>query len=113
MILIVEDEERVAKAVRRYLLSAGYASEWVPDGTAAINRLAREPVPDMVLLDHSLPGADGLTVLRSIRSNAMTTGVPVVMATATLKQCPDEAQLLLEKPFDVTDLLAVAQQYCG
>ena len=78
MILIVDDNEDIATALARLLRQYGYATEWACDGVAAMERLSQEPVPALVLLDYQMPRADGLAVLRFIRSQALTAEVPVV-----------------------------------
>lgn len=110
MILLVEDEEDLAKALQRYLSRAGYQCESVADGTLAMARLARAPVPKLILLDYRLPGANGLDVLQHIRSSPPTADVPVVMMSGELRRCPSAALALLEKPFDPSLLLALVQR---
>jgi DNA-binding response OmpR family regulator len=72
-----------------------------------MERLSREPVPALVILDYQMPRADGLALLRFIRAQALTAEVPVVMATGALMTLPVGAQALLEKPFEISNLLDV------
>ena len=65
-ILIVEDDERLARLTQEYLIRNGLEVGVEPDGNRAIRRIIAEQ-PDMVVLDVMLPGADGLTICREVR----------------------------------------------
>jgi two-component system, OmpR family, alkaline phosphatase synthesis response regulator PhoP len=78
MILVVEDEMKIARLVRDYLENAGFAVIVTGDGGSALAS-ARGSKPDLVVLDLGLPGRDGLDVTRELRR---TSTVPIVMLTA-------------------------------
>jgi DNA-binding response OmpR family regulator len=80
-ILVVEDEKEIRDLLSHYLRKEGFAPIPVPDGETALAK-ARKEKPDLVLLDILLPNADGLEVLRAIRSHPEIAGTPVVMLTA-------------------------------
>jgi two-component system response regulator BaeR len=82
LILIVEDEPRIAEVLRDYLVHAGYRAELEGNGAAAVERV-RSLEPDLILLDLMLPGLDGLQVCRTVRSFS---GVPIIMATARVEE---------------------------
>jgi two-component system response regulator BaeR len=82
LILIVEDEERLAALVADYLRAAGFATEIIGDGTEALDWI-RARGPDLVLLDLMLPGKDGLSVCRELR---MESQVPVIITTARVEE---------------------------
>lgn len=86
-ILIVEDEEKLARLLEDYLHAAGYATAWLADGIGVAAAVRSAP-PALVLLDLMLPGKDGLAVCRELRG---FTDVPVVMLTARV----DEVDRLL------------------
>ncbi len=108
-ILVVEDEVRLADVLRRGLTEAGHTVEvrhTGPDGLLA----ASADVYDALVLDWMLPGADGPSVLRSLRSRSDRT--PVLMLTAR-QAVPDRVAGLdagaddyLPKPFSFDELLA-------
>ena len=77
-IMVVDDDLTLADVVGRYLVRDGHRVECVPDGLAALRRIAEEP-PDLVVLDLMLPGAGGLEVCRRLRARWP---IPVVMLTA-------------------------------
>ena len=80
-ILIVEDEEDVQELIRYNLEKNGYLSESAVDGKAALSKI-RSSKPDLILLDLMLPKIDGLQVCRSLKGDAATSDIPVVMLTA-------------------------------
>ena len=80
-ILVVEDEKEIRDLLAHYLHKEGFAPILAPDGETAIAK-ARKEKPDLVLLDILLPKADGLEVLRAIRSSPGIEATPVVMLTA-------------------------------
>lgn len=108
MILIVEDEPKLAALVRDYLQAAGYETECLADGSAVVATV-RSRAPELVLLDIMLPGRDGLDVCRELRT---LSDVPIVMMTARV----DEIDRLLGlemgaddyicKPFSPRELVA-------
>jgi two-component system response regulator BaeR len=82
LILIVEDEERLAGLVADYLTAAGFAAEIIGDGAKVLDWI-RARGPDLVLLDLMLPGKDGLTVCRELRKESQ---VPVIITTARVEE---------------------------
>ena len=107
-ILVVEDEEAIAEAVRARLASEGYRVNVVHDGPQALRAAAQER-PDLVVLDLMLPGMDGLEVCREIQR---TDWVPVLMLTARTEETDKVAGFAvgaddyLTKPFSLRELAA-------
>jgi two-component system response regulator MprA len=77
-ILIVEDDRRIREMLRRGLIFEGYDVKTAEDGESAL-RVARETMPDGVILDLMLPGLDGLDICRRLRS---ASDVPILILTA-------------------------------
>jgi DNA-binding response OmpR family regulator len=78
-LLVVEDEERIARFVERGLRAAGFTVEAVLDGASAL-RAVRSSAPDLVVLDLGLPDLDGLEVLSTLRGEGHR--MPVIALTA-------------------------------
>ena len=76
-VLVVDDDSRIAAALRRALIYEGYHVEVAPDGQIALNR-ARERMPDLAILDVMMPGIDGLEVTRRLRAEG---DVPILITT--------------------------------
>jgi DNA-binding response OmpR family regulator len=107
-ILVVDDEEAIAEAVRARLESEGYQVVVAYDGPQAI-QLHTEHRPDLVVLDLMLPGMDGLEVCQAIQRNGWT---PVLMLTARTEEADKVAGFAvgaddyLTKPFSLRELAA-------
>ena len=107
-ILIVEDEEKIARFVTLELEHEGYQVEHAADGRTAVN-LALERDYDLILLDVLLPQLNGMEVLRRIRKRK---DVPVIMVTARDAVMDKVAGLdagaddYLTKPFAIEELFA-------
>lgn len=115
LILIVEDNEKNLKLVRDVLQVKGY--ETLDAGTAEDGlRIARERVPNLILMDIQLPGMNGIEALKALRAEPVTAGIPVVAVTASVMQ-QDRQQVLragfdgfIEKPINLRGLLDTVQQ---
>lgn len=107
-ILIVEDEEKIARFVTLELEHEGYQVEHAADGRTAVD-LALERDYDLILLDVLLPQLNGMEVLRRIRKHK---NVPVIMVTARDAVMDKVAGLdagaddYLTKPFAIEELFA-------
>lgn len=115
-VLIVEDNALNMKLLRDVLAAKGYATLEATTGARAIE-LALRHVPHVILMDVQLPDADGVEVLRHIRTDARTAFLPVVAVTAQAMDGDRDRFLragfdeYLPKPIDVTELLGVLEQY--
>ena len=78
MVLLVDDEPQLTRALARHLVAAGYEVETAQDGVAAVARF-KERFFDVVISDISMPGMSGLDLLRAIREKDLD--VPVIIMT--------------------------------
>jgi DNA-binding response OmpR family regulator len=108
-ILVVEDEERLARLISRVLREEGYAVETTGDGRTGLSRALSEDF-DLLILDWMLPDRSGLQIVRGLRAAEIR--VPVLMLTAR-DQIEDRVEGLdagaddyLSKPFAFPELLA-------
>jgi DNA-binding response OmpR family regulator len=105
-VLVVDDEEAIAEAVRARLQSEGFDVVVAGDGPEAID-LCAEVHPDLVVLDLMLPGMDGLEVCKQIQRDRW---VPVLMLTARTEEADKVAGFAvgaddyLTKPFSLREL---------
>jgi two-component system response regulator BaeR len=81
-IVIVEDEEKIAKVLQEYLQQDGFEVTVLHEGTMAVETIV-EKKPALVILDIMLPGKDGLTICRELRQVSM---VPILMVTARIDE---------------------------
>jgi DNA-binding response OmpR family regulator len=105
-VLVVDDEEAIAEAVRARLESEGYRVIVAFDGPQALETAEREH-PDLVVLDLMLPGMDGLEVCRELQRERW---IPVLMLTARTEEADKVAGFAvgaddyLTKPFSLREL---------
>ena len=109
-ILVVDDERAVRESLRRALELEGYEIELAEDGREALERLAAESQPDVLVLDVLMPGVDGLEVCRRLRRAGSR--LPVLMLTARdavenrVAGLDAGADDYVTKPFALEELLA-------
>jgi two-component system, OmpR family, response regulator len=119
-VLVIEDEPKVANAMREGLEAEGYQVVTAPDGEDGFFRLSTEQF-DVVLVDLGLPGRSGLEVLKAARARGIGTPVIAVTARDALQDRVEGldcgADDYLVKPFDLSELTArlaaVARRYGG
>jgi DNA-binding response OmpR family regulator len=108
-LLLVEDDHMIGETVVDVLRAENFAVDWIQDGLAA-HAVLRTQDYDLLILDLSLPGKDGLEVLRGLR--AARSPLPVLVATARDSVCQRIAGLdagaddYVLKPYDLGELLA-------
>jgi DNA-binding response OmpR family regulator len=77
-IVLAEDDRFLRRAAEVALKRHGFHVLTAPDGATAV-RLAREEAPDLVLLDLIMPGLQGFEVLRLLKQDPATAGIPVIV----------------------------------
>lgn len=110
--LIVEDNADLAAIFSEALKAAGFEIEVVPDGHAALARLAAAR-PDIVVLDLYLPGVSGLDILEWIRADARLAGMYTILTTADVRiaaTLQGQADLVLVKPVGFAQLRDLAMR---
>jgi two-component system phosphate regulon response regulator PhoB len=81
VILAVEDEPAILELLELSLADAGYDVRAARDAEAA-QRMLKDELPDLLLLDWMLPGKSGLALARELRAGARTRELPIIMVTA-------------------------------
>ncbi len=108
-ILIIEDDESLAKGLKLNLKAEGYEVDWASDGLQGL-RKAMSAAPDLIILDLMLPKMQGLEVCRRIREKKLP--VPIIMLTAKGEEVDKVVGLeigaddYITKPFSLRELLA-------
>jgi two-component system phosphate regulon response regulator PhoB len=110
-IMVVEDEPSILELLRINLVDAGYDVHEAADAESA-QRMLKESLPDLVLLDWMLPGLSGLAFAKQLRGDARTRELPVIMVTARTDEADKVAGLeawvddYVTKPFSPRELKA-------
>ncbi len=108
-LLLVEDDDRLARAVQRIFAAEGHVADWVADGDEALLQADMEPY-DIFVVDVMLPSIDGFEVTRRLRASGKST--PILMLTARdavrdrVAGLDAGADDYLVKPFAPEELLA-------
>lgn len=113
-ILLVEDEPAIQELIAANLARAGHHVVRANDAESA-QRIVREALPDLVLLDWMLPGASGVEFARRLRADERTSDIPIIMLTARGEE-QDKVTALeigaddyVTKPFNPRELLVRAR----
>ncbi len=112
-VLLIEDEPNIAEAICFLLTRDGIRVSHAADGAKALTLLSQDP-PDLVILDHMLPGMSGLEVLTAVRADPSSRGLPVMMLTARGRDREMAeragADRFMTKPFSNAEILAEVRQ---
>lgn len=108
-ILVVDDEKKIALGIKKALESQKYAVDVFHDGIEALN-MAEAIEYDLIILDRMLPGMDGVSIIKNLRSQNIYTPILLLTALGTVKDKTDGldagADDYLPKPFALDELLA-------
>lgn len=111
-ILVIEDEIELARSIKEILQSQNYVSELAGDYNIAIDKITMFEY-DCILLDLSLPGGNGLDVLRKLKASGKSNGVIIISARNSIDDKVLGLNLgaddYLPKPFHMAELIARVQ----
>jgi DNA-binding NtrC family response regulator len=112
-VLVVDDERTLARAIRAYLMEAGYEAEVAGDAEQALEMLDRLR-PDVVFTDVRLPGMSGIDLLRKIREFDPSISVCVMTAFGTIEGAVEAVKLgafdYIKKPVDLEEVKLLADR---
>ena len=118
-VLVVEDDADMSKLVGEVLAKAGYLTRFARDKVQINDEFNKPPLPDLVLLDVTLPDADGFQILEKIRSIPRIARIPVIMMTGK-SEVTDVARGLslgadgyVTKPFRISSLVSAVNTVLG
>ena len=109
-VLIIEDEADIQQLLSHNFQQGGWRVEACGSGSEGLKR-AKEKKPDLIILDLMLPGMDGFEVCRSLKSDAGTKSIPIIMLTAKGEEIDKivgfelGADDYMTKPFSPRELL--------
>ncbi len=117
-VLVVEDNEKGMKLFRDVLRVTGYRTLEATTGARAVE-LAKEHVPQLVLMDIQLPDMGGVEALGRLRADERTAAIPVVALTAQAMHGDRERFLAagfdgyISKPVNIAELVGTVKQHCA
>lgn len=109
--LVIDDDPSIVRFIEIYLENQGFVIASALTGEDGL-ALAARLLPDLILLDHMMPGLDGIEVLRRLKDNEQTQRIPVVILTARsdvgekVKGLDLGVDDYITKPFDIRELKA-------
>lgn len=118
-LLVVEDDVTLCKLLREILSTAGYNVRFAQNRKQINEEVNRTPLADLMLLDVSLPDADGIQVLGKLRAHPRFSGLPVVMMTGRsaaqdiMQGLAAGADGYVTKPFKMSALVGVVNAALG
>ena len=114
-ILVVDDNEALRENLAECLSLEGYSVEEAPDGEAALERLARDPLPDVVIVDLVLPRMDGRELVTRIRADPRLSRLRLVISTGLTLGADARlgADHVLQKPYGMDELIAIVRTACA
>ena len=113
-ILVVDDEPMIRDLLEQSLERTGYDCSFAENGEAALEKMALVPF-DVVVTDIDMPGMGGLQLVRHLRANPRTLGIPIIMVTSDSEVLRTEAlesgvNVVLGKPYPEEQLIAHIQR---
>lgn len=117
LVMVVDDSLTVRRVTQRLLERVGLRVLLAKDGLDAMEKLAGDELPAVVLSDIEMPRMDGFDLVRNMRADSRLAGLPVIMITSRIAQKHRDyaAQLGVEhylgKPYDEEQLLGLIQQF--
>ena len=117
IVLIVDDDERNLKLMRILIQHAGYETIEAENGEEAVS-LAKEHMPDLILMDNRMPVMDGITATRILKAEPTTANIPIIATTSSAMKGDRERIMrdagcddYISKPIDSTAFTNLVNKY--
>jgi CheY-like chemotaxis protein len=113
-VLIVDDDRAIREALAELLQDEGYAVRSAANGREGLDVCASLPLPNLILLDLSMPVMDGFEFANRKQNDPAIAAIPVCVMTAAAPSSPAPAGVsaILRKPLDLDDLIAAIGRLC-
>jgi CheY-like chemotaxis protein len=112
-LLVIDDDEAIRSGLAELLELLGYDVAVAADGQEGEELLEYGLEPSAIVLDLMMPRMDGWTFLERLRADPRHRDLPVVVTSAVATEGPADADLCLQKPFDIAQLDRAVMQLCG
>jgi len=115
-ILIIDDEPQIRKMLEKVLSDKGYEVVSAGAGIEGIE-LAKHETPDLILTDLIMPGVDGHTICKIMKSDETYQNIPIIMMTSSADEQDKEwaektgADAFINKPFMLGDLFSLVEKF--
>lgn len=116
-VLVIEDDRDIREALAAILLGEGYDAGQASNGAEALALLSRDPLPDVILLDLTMPVMDGWKFREEQRKDPRLSEIPVMVLSADGRVADKAARLQasahMSKPIELTAFLAMVERLCA
>ncbi len=115
-ILVCDDDQEIVDLIKIILENNGYRVSVLTSGEIALEKI-KAYLPDLILLDIWMPGLDSEKITKTLKENAKTKHIPIIIISAlsNLKKLAKDigADSFISKPFDIDYLTKVVEKYTG
>ena len=113
-VLVVDDDEPIARMMAEFLAEHGFAADWAGGGRVALKKIKSDP-PDVVVLDLRMPDMDGRALLAAVRGHGLSPRVVLFSADREVANAAQElsCDAFVEKPFAPESLLEAVRRCTG
>ena len=117
MVLVVEDEFAIAELLEMVLTDGGYRVTMAANGRQALERLAQEPPPHLVISDFMMPVLDGARFLNAMRETEAHRNIPCIIMSsvpeASVRTHVEGYAGFIRKPFRLGDMVQLVESVLG
>lgn len=115
MILVVDDEPSLVEAISSVLEDEGYAVATAPDGLSALRAMHDGLRPCLAILDLMMPTMSGWELRAAMLADPRLANIPVAIVSAFVRgeMATLKPAAVLQKPFELADIIALADRHCG
>lgn len=114
IVLVVEDEFAIAELLEMALSDGGYRVTIAANGRQGLERLAQDPLPDLVISDFMMPVLDGAKFLQAMRQTEAHRDIPYIIMSsvpeASVRARIDGYAGFVRKPFKLTDMVHLVER---
>lgn len=111
-VMIVDDEPDIRESLQEFFEDEGFAVRAASNGAQALELLANEALPCVLILDLMMPILDGNEVYSRMQADPRLSSVPVVISTSDPSRAPSGV-LIMRKPIDLNRLLSTVRSCCS
>jgi len=116
-VLVVEDTVTIAQAIKLLLKSEGIGFHYISNGNCVVQTVKKEGI-DLVITDLNMPKMSGKEVIKALKKDKKTKGIPIILLTADTRALENDSDLrlcdrLITKPFDNKELITETKKLLG
>lgn len=112
-ILVIEDDHAIREIMSEALEIEGYTVDTAENGEVGLEKLRRDPLPRLILLDLMMPVMDGWQFMKLVRKDHNLNPIPIVLLSAFMERSHEiVCQGRVSKPIELDTLFDMVKHYC-